>query len=69
MLTSLKTIPKVAFKEKEKDKFILIMNKKELNEIEESKLAILDKIGDINHGNGLPVTISMGIGIDGDTSK
>ena len=67
MLTSLETNTKGALKRTSKDKFILIMNKKELNEIEESKFAILDKIRDINHGNGLPVTISMGIGIDGDT--
>ena len=67
MLTSLETNTKGALKRTSKDKFILIMNKKELNEIEESKFAILDKIRYINHGNGLPVTISMGIGIDGDT--
>ena len=67
MLTSLENNTKGALKRTSKDKFILIMNKKELNEIEESKFAILDKIRDINHGNGLPVTISMGIGIDGDT--
>ena len=67
MLISLENNTKGALKRTSKDKFILIMNKKELNEIEESKFAILDKIRDINHGNGLPVTISMGIGIDGDT--
>ena len=67
MLTSLENNTKGALKRTSKDKFMLIMNKKELNEIEESKFAILDKIRDINHGNGLPVTISMGIGIDGDT--
>lgn len=67
MLTSLENNTKGALKRTSKDKFILIMNKKELNEIEESKFAILDKIRDINHGNGLPITISMGIGIDGDT--
>ena len=67
MLTSLETNTKSALKRTSKDKFILIMNKKELNEVEESKFAILDNIRNINHGNSLPVTISIGVGIDGET--
>lgn len=67
MMTSLETSVKGALKKTSDDKFILIMNKKELNEIEEGKFAILDSIRSINHGNTLPVTISIGVGIDGDT--
>ena len=67
MMTSLETSIKGALKKTSDDKFILIMNKKELNEIEEGKFAILDSIRSINHGNTLPVTISIGVGIDGDT--
>jgi len=67
MMTSLETGVKGALKKISDDKFILIMNKKELNEIEEGKFAILDSIRSINHGNTLPVTISIGVGIDGDT--
>ncbi|MGL5330032.1 MAG: DHH family phosphoesterase [Peptostreptococcaceae bacterium] len=67
MLTSLETNTKGALKRTSKDKFILVMNKKELNIIEESKFTILDNIRNINHGNSLPVTISIGVGIDGET--
>ena len=67
MMTTLETSAKGALKKTSKDKFILIIDKKELKEIEEGKFAILDSIRSINHGNTLPVTISIGVGIDGDT--
>ena len=50
-----------------KDKFFLVMNREELKKIEFDKFEILDKIRNIDHGNTFPVTISMGIGIDGET--
>ena len=43
------------------------MNKKELKKLETDKFSVLDQIRKIDYGNNLPVTISMGIGIDGDT--
>ena len=66
-LTSLETNTNGALKRTSKDKFILIMTQKELEAIENSKFAILDNIRDINHGNTLPITISIGVGIDGET--
>ena len=42
-------------------------NKKELKKLETDKFSVLDQIRKIDYGNNLPVTISMGIGIDGDT--
>ena len=67
MMTTLESSSNGALKKTSKDKFILIIDKKELKEIEEGKFAILDSIRSINHGNTLPVTISIGVGIDGDT--
>lgn len=67
MLTYLETDSKGALKRTSKDKFVLIMDKKELKKLEIDKFSILDKIRTIDFGNNLPVTISMGIGIDGDT--
>ncbi|MBO3444550.1 DHH family phosphoesterase [Clostridium sp. CCUG 7971] len=67
MLTSLETETKGGLKRTSKDKFVLVMNKKELKKLECDKFSILDKIRKIDYGNNLPVTISMGIGIDGDT--
>ena len=67
MMTTLESSANGALKKTSKDKFILIIDKKELKEIEEGKFAILDSIRSINHGNTLPVTISIGVGIDGDT--
>ena len=59
------------FKEKEvvivrteRDKYILILSKKELSRMEESKFDILDEIRNIQVGNELPVTISLGIGVN-----
>ncbi|RDY23450.1 phosphoesterase [Romboutsia maritimum] len=66
-LSSLESTSKGALKRTSKDKFILIMDKKELKKLETEKFAILDTIRKIDYGNNLPVTISMGIGIDGDT--
>lgn len=67
ILSSLEISTKGALKRTSKDKFVLIMNKKELKNLEKDKFSVLDKIRKIDYGNNLPVTISMGIGIDGDT--
>lgn len=67
ILSCLESSSKGALKRTSKDKFFLIMNKRELDKLEEGKFSILDKIREIDYGNNLPVTISMGIGIDGDT--
>ena len=66
-LTNLEMNTKGALRRTSKDKFFLTMNKKELIKLESEKFLILDQIRNIDYGNNLPVTISMGIGIDGDT--
>ncbi|RDY25509.1 phosphoesterase [Romboutsia weinsteinii] len=67
ILTTLEVNSKGALKRTSKDKFILIMDKQEMKKLENDKFAVLDAIRQIEHGNNLPVTISMGIGVDGDT--
>lgn len=48
----------------EKDKYMIIFQKKYLKDLHEDKFAILDVIRDINIGNELPVTLSMGLGVN-----
>ena len=67
ILSTFETESKAAMKRVSKDKFFLVMNREELKKIELDKFEILDKIRHIDHGNTLPVTISMGVGIDGET--
>jgi c-di-AMP phosphodiesterase-like protein len=47
------------------NKYILIFEKERLPELQERKFDILDGIRDINVGNTVPPTLSVGIGIDG----
>ena len=67
ILSSVELNSKGALKRTSKDKFILIMNKKELKALEVEKFSLLDKIRQIDHENTLPVTVSIGIGIEGDS--
>ena len=67
ILSIFETESKAAIKRVSKDKFFLVMNREELKKIELDKFEILDKIRNIDHGNTLPATISMGVGIDGET--
>ena len=67
ILSTFETESKAAMKRVSKDKFFLVMNREELKKVEFDKFEILDKIRNIDHGNTFPVTISMGIGIDGET--
>ncbi len=46
----------------ERDKYIMIFNRKELAKMEQTKFDILDEMRHIQVGNELPVTISIGIG-------
>lgn len=67
VLSTFETESKAALKRISKEKFFLVMNREELKKIESNKFEILDKIRHIEHSNTLPVTISMGLGIDGET--
>ena len=48
----------------ERDKYIMVFNKRELERMEETKFDILDDIRSIQVGNELPVTVSLGIGLN-----
>lgn len=58
-----------AIKKSARDKYVVSIYKGELLKLEDEKFSILDKIREIDHGNNLPVTISIGIGVDGDSLK
>ncbi len=49
----------------ENDKYIIIFENKYLKEIEDKKFDILDRIREIDKGNTISVTLSMGIGANG----
>ena len=46
----------------ERDKYIMVFNRKELEKMEQTKFDILDEMRNIQVGNELPVTVSLGIG-------
>ncbi len=47
----------------EKDKYVLFFQRKYLERLKDEKFSILDDIRNINIGNELPVTISIGLGV------
>lgn len=51
----------------ERDKYILIFDYKYLKDFEEKKFDILDSVKEINVGNKIPVTLSIGIGVGTDS--
>ncbi|MDU7965469.1 MAG: DHH family phosphoesterase [Paeniclostridium sordellii] len=67
ILASLEVSCNGALEKTAKDKYFLVLSKSELDKLEFDKFSILDKIREIDQGNTLPVTISMGIGIEGKT--
>ncbi len=48
----------------EKDKFLLVMNRKSLDMIEEDRFSVLEDVKTVNIGNSIAVTISVGIGLN-----
>ena len=67
ILSGLETDLHAAVKRTSKDKYIVITNQKGLSKLQENKFTILDTIRDIDYGNTLPVTISIGVGRDGES--
>ncbi len=67
ILSSLETGCNGALEKVSKDKYFLVLSKGELDKLEADKFSILDKIREIDQENNLPVTISIGIGIEGKT--
>ena len=52
-------------KKLEKDKFLVILRKKSVKQLQDNKFDILDVVKSVNIGNEMSVTISMGVGLDG----
>lgn len=51
----------------EKDKYIFLFQHKYLSQLQADKFSLLDEIRNVNAGEGVSVTISMGIGIQAST--
>lgn len=53
-------------KKLEKDKYFLIFKQKYLTELQTTKFSLLDEVKAVNIGNEMAVTISIGLGVNGD---
>ena len=53
-------------KKLEKDKYLLIMNQKSLETVEEDHFSLLEEVKTVNIGNETVMTISIGVGVGGD---
>jgi c-di-AMP phosphodiesterase-like protein len=51
----------------ERDRYLFLFEVRYLKEFEEKKFEILDAVKDINMGNKIPVTLSLGFGVNGAT--
>ena len=49
----------------EKDKYLVIMRKKSVAQLQESRFDLLEDVKTVNIGNEMAVTISIGVGVDG----
>lgn len=49
----------------EKDKYMVVLRKKALKQLEECKFDLLEDVKTVNIGNEMAVTLSIGIGLDG----
>ncbi len=54
-------------KKMEKDKYLLVMQKKWLDVLRENRFELLEDVKTVNIGNEMAVTLSIGIGLDADT--
>ena len=52
-------------KKTENDKYIIVLRKKAMELLKESKFDLLDDVKTVNIGNKMAVTISIGVGLDG----
>lgn len=52
-------------KKLEKDKYLVIMRKKAIAQLRETRFELLEEVKTVNIGNEMAVTISIGIGMDG----
>lgn len=49
----------------EKDKYLVIMRKKAVSQLQETRFDLLEEVKTVNIGNEMAVTISIGMGLDG----
>ena len=49
----------------EKDRYYFVIQQKYLPQIQSTKFAILDEVREINIGNEIPVTLCIGVGVNG----
>ncbi|MEW9121394.1 MAG: DHH family phosphoesterase [Thermotaleaceae bacterium] len=56
-------------KKYQKDKYILFFENKYLERLEGRKFAILDEIRELQVGNEIPITLSVGVGVKGKTPQ
>lgn len=54
-------------KKLEKDKFLVVMQKKYLQQYQDSRFDLIEDAKTVNIGNGVAVTLSIGFGIDGES--
>ena len=54
-------------KKMEKDKYLLVMQKKWLETLRENRFELLEDVKTVNIGNEMAVTLSIGIGLDADS--
>lgn len=52
-------------KKLEKDKYLVILRKKAIAQLQETRFDILEEVKTVNIGNEMAVTISIGVGLDG----
>ncbi len=52
-------------KKMEKDKYLVIMRKKAVSQLQESRFDLLEEVKTVNIGNEMAVTMSIGVGLDG----
>ncbi|MBO4980448.1 MAG: DHH family phosphoesterase [Lachnospiraceae bacterium] len=52
-------------KKLEKDKYLVILRKKAIAQLQENRFDLLEEVKTVNIGNEMAVTISIGIGLDG----
>ena len=67
ILFGLENSLQAAVKKAAKDKYIVIANQRSLSKLQENKFTILDTIRNITYSNTLPVTISIGVGREGNS--
>lgn len=52
-------------KKLEKDKYLVILRKKAIGQLQETRFELLEEVKTVNIGNEMAVTISIGVGLDG----